>query len=603
MTGAGEARVLPGLSAARAPASRWPTFAVLAVAVASVPFGVYGEWAFARADATTPTLLYDLTVGWAFVAAGLVASQRRPDSGAGLLMACEGLSWFVTNLQGSGVQAVVLVGVLFGVLNEAILAHLVLTFPTGRTSSRPERGLVLIIYAISIVGGLAYLDTAGPSYDPYRCQGCSTGVLLFAVDPALMGVAQRAVEAAGSVVGLVVVGVVLSRWVSSTAAARRLHAPLWLSLGTLALLTASHVMEVFQGDLTGTLSQAYVWLSDILQLAMPFAFLGVALRLRMTRAAVGELVLELGSDLSLDGLRAALARALGDPSVEMGLWHEGSGEYRDSAGRPIALPGAGDRRVANRIDRAGGPMALVVHDQALSGDPRLVRTIESALRLVAERERLLERLHGQLEEVRASRARIAEADDAARRRLERDLHDGAQQRLVTLSMTLASTLRQLRDLPGASDLEAALTLAGDELRQSLAELRELAHGIHPSVLSDHGLAGAIQSLVARMPMPVEAVTVTDRFPPAVELTAYYVLCEALTNVARHSGASRARVSAVGERGRLVVEVVDDGAGAAVVTSGSGLRGIADRVEACGGALSVESPPGGGTRLRAELPCV
>jgi signal transduction histidine kinase len=286
----------------------------------------------------------------------------------------------------------------------------------------------------------------------------------------------------------------------------------------------------------------------------------------------------------------------------MGLWHEGSGEYRDSAGRAIALPGAGDRLVANRIDWAGGPIAVVVHDRALSDDPRLVRTIASALRLVAERARMLEHLRGQLEEVRASRARIAEADDAARRRLERDLHDGAQQRLVTLSMTLASTLRQLRDLPGASDLHVALALAGDELRQSLAELRELAHGIHPSVLSDHGLAGAIQSLVARMPLPVEVVTVADRFPPPIELTAYYVLCEALTNVARHSGASHARVSAVGERGSLVLEVVDDGSGGAAPRPGSGLGGIADRVEACGGALSVESPPGGGTRLRVELPC-
>ncbi len=602
MTGAGEASILPGRSAASASVSRGPTRVVLLVAAASVPFGIYGEWAFARAGATTPMFLYDLTVGWAFVAAALVASRRQPDRGSGLLMAFEGLTWFLTNLQGSGVQGLVLVGVLLGAVNEAVLAHLVLTFPTGRTSSRPELALVLIIYAISVIGGLAYLDTAGPSYDPYRCQGCVTGVSPLAGDPALMGIAQRGVEAAGSIAGLVVVGVVLSRWATSTVAERRVHAPLWLSLGTCALLTVTHVVEVFQVELTGTVSQAYVWLSDIVQLAMPFAFLGVALRLRMTRAAVGELVLELGSDLSLDGLRAALARALGDPSVDMGLWHEGSGEYRDSAGRTIELPGASDRRMANRIDWGGGPAAVVVHDQALSGDPRLVQTIASALRLVAERARLLERLHGQLEEVRVSRARIAEADDAARRRLERNLHDGAQQRLVALSMTLASTVRQLGDLPGASDLQATLALVGDELRQSLAELRELAHGIHPSVLSDHGLAGAIQSLVARMPVPVEVDAVADRFPPLVELTAYYVLCEALTNVAKHSGASRARVSAVGEQGRLVLEVVDDGSGGAVVKSGSGLRGIADRVEACGGTLSIFSPPGDGTRLRAELPC-
>jgi signal transduction histidine kinase len=569
------------------------------VAAASVPLGIYGEWAFARAGATTPTVLYDLTVGWAFVAAGVVASRRRPDSGSGLLMAVEGCTWFVTNLQGSGYQALVLFGVLFGVLNEAVLCHLVLTFPTGRASSRPELALVLIIYGVALAGGLAYIDTAGPTYDPYRCPGCTTGVSLFAGDLALMDAAQRSVEAVGSVAGLLVTSVVFSRWITSSVAERRLRAPLWLSMGTCGLLTVTHVMAMFQLDVPGATSQLAVWISDAGQLAMPFAFLAVALRLRLTRAAVGELVLELGSDLSLDGLRATLARALGDPSVEMGLWHEPSGAYRDAAGRAIVLPGPGDRRVASRIDQAGVPVGVVVHDRALSDDPRLVRTVTSALRLVAERAQQLERL----EEVRAFPARMAEADDAARRRLERDLHDGAQQRLVTLSMTLASTLRQIADQPALSDLRATLALAGDEVRRSLVELRELAHGIYPTVLSDHGLAGAISSLAARMPIPVEVDATPDRFPTAVELTAYYVLCEALTNVARHSGASRARVSAVRDHGRLVLEVVDDGMGGAAATpGGSGLRGIADRVEACGGLVSIESAPGRGTRLRAELPC-
>jgi signal transduction histidine kinase len=579
---------------------RGPARAVVAVAALSVPFGIAGEWDYARAGASTPTFLYDLAVGWAFVAAGLVASRRQPDSRSGLLMALVGLTWFVTNLQGAGVQPLVLVGVLLGVVNEAVLAHLVLTFPTGRASSRAELALILAIYAIAIAGGLAYLDTSGPPYDPYRCQGCTTGVVL--LDPALAVVTQRSVEAMGFVVGAAVVVVVFRRWLTSTVAERRVHAPLWLSLGILALLTGSHVLEVFQVTFSGTASQVYQWLSDVAQLAMPFAFLGVALRLRMTRAAVSELVLDSGADLSVDGLRASVARALGDPSVAMGLWHEGAREYRDSTGRAIELPAAGDRRIANRIEWTGHPVAVVVHDRALEVDPMLVQTIASALRLVAERARLLDSLNGQLEEVRASRARIAEAGDEARRRLERDLHDGAQQRLVTLSMTLASTERQLRDLPGSSDLLAALALARDELRQSLAELREFAHGMHPSVLSDRGLVGAIESLAARMPVPVEVVAAGDRFPPAVEAAAYFVVCEALTNVARHSGATSAQVSARAFDDRLVLEVVDDGSGGAVAGRGSGLRGIADRVAACGGALSIESPPGGGTRLRAELPC-
>jgi signal transduction histidine kinase len=245
---------------------------------------------------------------------------------------------------------------------------------------------------------------------------------------------------------------------------------------------------------------------------------------------------------------------------------------------------------------------VLICDQALACDPQLIQTIASALRMFAERAQLLQRLHRQLDELRASRARITEAGDAARRRLERDLHDGAQQRFVLLSMTLASTLPQFGELPGATDLQATVARANNELRQGLAELRELARGIHPIVVTDRGLASAVESLVARMEIPVELAVVMDRLPAAVEVAAYYVVCEALTNVARHAGASRARVSAQAEPGRLVVEVIDDGAGGASLESGSGLRGIADRVAVLGGALYVESPRGRGTRLRAELPC-
>jgi len=142
------------------------------VAAASVPLGIYGEWAFSRAGATLPTVLYDLTVGWAFVGAGLVASRRGPTRGAGLLMTLEGLTWFLTDLEGTGIPAVVFLGVVLGVVNEAVLGHLILTFPSGRASSRVEAAVILTAYAISVIGGVSYLDTAGPAYDPYRCQGC-----------------------------------------------------------------------------------------------------------------------------------------------------------------------------------------------------------------------------------------------------------------------------------------------------------------------------------------------------------------------------------------------------------------------------------------------
>jgi signal transduction histidine kinase len=219
-----------------------------------------------------------------------------------------------------------------------------------------------------------------------------------------------------------------------------------------------------------------------------------------------------------------------------------------------------------------------------------------------EREQLAARLRAQLEEVRASRARMAEAADAERRRLERDLHDGAQQRFIVLSMTLRSALRELNRGTDTGQLQAALVEASAELNRGLAELRELARGIHPAVLSAQGLAAAVEALVARMPMPVEAVSTAGRCSAAAEATAYFVVCEALTNVARHARASRAGVAISMERGLLVVEVADDGVGGADAGAGSGLRGLCDRLAAAGGTLSVESPPGGGTRVRATLPC-
>ena len=203
-----------------------------------------------------------------------------------------------------------------------------------------------------------------------------------------------------------------------------------------------------------------------------------------------------------------------------------------------------------------------MHDRLLAGDPLLMRTIAAATRLGAERERLVSRLHDQLDEMRASRARIAEAADRERRRLERDLHDGAQQRFVLASMTLGSALRRLSVEPEVSEVQAALAEATGELQRGLQELRDLAHGMHTDVLSDHGLLAAAESLASRSPVAVLVAVTPERFPLRVEMSAYFVMSEALTNVARHAGASRAQVTAARQGDRLVVEIEDDGVGGA-----------------------------------------
>jgi signal transduction histidine kinase len=203
------------------------------------------------------------------------------------------------------------------------------------------------------------------------------------------------------------------------------------------------------------------------------------------------------------------------------------------------------------------------------------------------------------EELAASRMRIVEASDAERRRLERNLHDGAQQRLVATSLAVRLAARRVNDDPA---VRAMLDGAGDELAQALEELRELARGLHPAVLTDHGLRAAIEAVADRTPLPVEVdVPFDDRLPERVEAAAYFVICEALTNVAKYAQASEVRVRVGRSDGVAQVEVADDGVGGADASGGSGLRGLADRVEALGGRLAVTSPEGEGTTVRAQLP--
>jgi PAS domain S-box-containing protein len=217
----------------------------------------------------------------------------------------------------------------------------------------------------------------------------------------------------------------------------------------------------------------------------------------------------------------------------------------------------------------------------------------------AEVHRLNAELHARLEELAASRARIVTAGDVARQRLERNLHDGAQQRLVTLSLSLRVAQTKLDSDPAAA--RAALADAGDELALALDELRELARGLHPAILSERGLRAAVETLAGRVPVPVEADIPDERLPEQVEAAAYYLIAEALTNVTKYARATTVRVRVAASDSRVVVEVADDGVGGADPATGSGLRGLADRVEALGGSLKVVSPPGAGTSLRAEIP--
>jgi signal transduction histidine kinase len=324
-------------------------------------------------------------------------------------------------------------------------------------------------------------------------------------------------------------------------------------------------------------------------------------RSRLARGTVADLVVELGATPDRPAIRDVIARALGDPSVEVLYPTALPDQFVDADGVARELPpGSHADRIATRLEAEGRTIAIVVHDAALADQPELVRSVAAAARLAIDNERLAAEVRAQLAEVRASRARIVAAGDEQRRRIERDLHDGAQQRLVTLALHLQMARARVEaGDPGAS---AALDKASAELALALIELRRLARGLHPSALEGEGLRAAIEMLADRSTVRVAVDVPDQRFPAEVESTAYFVVAEALTNVARHADASAVSVTARELDGQLVIDVRDDGVGGAAPNHGSGLRGLEDRVAAVGGRLRVDSRPGAGTVIHAELPC-
>jgi signal transduction histidine kinase len=331
----------------------------------------------------------------------------------------------------------------------------------------------------------------------------------------------------------------------------------------------------------------------------PVLFLIALLQARLGRASVADLLVELGVNPGPAELQEAVARALRDPSATLAYWLPEFDSYADVDGRQLKVedePG----RATTPISREGVPVALVLHDAALLDEPRLLASVAAATGMTIQNAQLQVELRARLQELRGSRARILQAEQNERRRLERDLHDGAQQRLVALSMELGELEERL---DGSTELRKRIEEARQEVTASLAELRNLAHGIHPAAVSDHGLAVALESLATRATIPVQVIGApSERLPEHVEMAAFFIVSEALTNVAKHARASSAVVEFDRTVVLLIVEVRDDGVGGASADAGTGLRGLADRVEALGGRLMVWSPVGRGTRVRAEIPC-
>jgi len=577
------------LGAALTRAGRDPVLAAAAVGVAAAA-SVGAAYVLATSDHTAdPGVTAALTVitANAFVLAGLVAWWRRPDNRIGPLMVLTGFFWFLSALPGSSVGVLFTAGYATGSWAKAVFTQTVLAYPDGRLHSRLERVLVIALYVDVVAGQFVTLTFTPVPWNRVLIHSDAE------VARELLR-AQRWFGFAIVAAALLVLGLRLRH---GSAPLRRAVVPV-LVTGALTLALAGATIVANEA---GSANAVELNLAQIAAFGlMPLAFLAGLLRSRLARFGVAELVVELSATPAAGRLRDILARALGDPSLELAYWLPGSGSYVDAAGRPVSLPAEGTSRAVTRVESAGKPVAALIHDPALDEDPELVAGVGAAAALALANERLQAELRAKVEELRASRARIVQAGDEERRRIERNLHDGAQQRLLALSFSLG-----LAESEVPEELEKVRGLVGDakeELGRALDELRELAHGIHPQILSERGLAAALETLAARSPIPVKVSAPEQRLPEPVEAAAYYVVSEALANATKHAQAQRLEVRVDRQNGTLAIEVADDGVGGASTSAGSGLRGLLDRVEALDGRLYVTSPAGGGTTIRAEIPC-
>ncbi len=526
-----------------------------------------------------------------YVLAGIVAIWRSPGP-FGFLMVAAGFGIALSSLSWSNASVPFTIGIMFDLVAGVLFLHVILAFPTGHLRSKLEVGLVTVGYVTAfglqlvglVLGGFGSeneLDVAGEpdaAYDLLR--------------------AQLVVLAGVALVAFVIL------LVRRRTSGRRLGRSLALVVDSFALVLVMLAFLFFAGAfglVEGGNTFENIRRATFVALGLaPLVFLFALLYARLRQASVGDLLLELRSDPAPARLRPALARALHDPSVEVAYWLPDFESYADLDGRPVVLPVDDVSRAVTTIEHDGAPVAALLHDPVLLDEPELLDAVAATAAIALENARLQSELRARVDELAESRARVVHAEQGERQRLERNLHDGAQQRLVALSLDLSRLEQELETDP---DARVRVVGAREQIAVSLAELRDLARGLHPAVVSAHGLAVALEELTAHAALPVDlSVEVDERLPEPVEVAAYYVVSESLTNVGKHAHASMAMVRVTRDADVLVVEIVDDGVGGADTERGSGLRGLADRVEALGGRLRVWTPSGGGTRVRAEVPC-
>ena len=523
-----------------------PRLLRLALLPVGITFGLTVEWAFYDDSLGAALTAADLLVGCTLIACGVVASDRRPESRVGALMVLAGLTWFLGNVAAP---------LLY--LHRGPLVHLHLSYPTGRLQTRLAQVVVAVAYADAVI-------------EPVASNGTLTLMLS----------------------GLVAL-TALRVFLGASGTARKAAGPALVAALAFAVVLALGAMN----RLNGWSSQhSVLWAYDLVIASVAVVLLVDLLRGRWAEAVVTGLVVDLGASAKAGTLRAKLARALGDSSLMIGYRLTETDGLVDDAGRLLELPPPGSGKTITPLVDRGERVAVLVHDNALLADPDLLASVAAAARIAVANAGLQSEARAKAAELETSRRQIVEAADAERRRLEQKLRVGAGQRLEAV----ASLLADIRTSVPENDAKAVRSLES-QLAEAGRELEEFARGVHPATLMSGGLMPALAQVVERSAVPVDVRGTVGRLSATVEAALFFVCSEALTNVAKHAAASCASIDVRADAEHVTVEIADDGTGGAVATPDSGLTGLTDRVEALGGTLHLESPPGAGTRVLVQIP--
>jgi len=531
----------------------------------------------------------------ALIAAGILLFEEPVQQGAAIMLIAAAALLTAGWLDRWHVGPLPLISVPASPLGIVLAGWAMFRYPHLPSEVRRDRRFFIIMVIWFVLGELIFIVVSRPAWNGFPA--AAWWPTLYPDRPLFTAVSQI-VLLGGVAFAVVYMGLWLRRWRNSHGIVRRLVTPIAIASSVVCAATIVELIATAMPVSSAELERIYT-IEAYLQLGVPLAFVVSVMRRRFARTRIVGLLLHLQGPAPLSSVTSALRSVFEDPYLEVISKTAALQPAADAAGREAEPPGSwGDRRPLPIRTSSGEQLAVVLADPSLSPNDDLVQAALTASSFALENAQLDQALRAQLQEVRESRRRLIDAGVAERRRLERDLHDGIQQRLLGLKIMLAATEADIED----SATRAAVSRIRAEFGSIIDELRGLAHGIHPAVLSQVGLAQAVQSLADRYTMPVQVNLPSGRLPESAELTAYFVIAESITNAIKHGDASEITVTGALTDGSLRIEIADDGKGGASINAGTGIRGLIDRVRGVGGDLILESPVGHGTRIEVKIPC-